>query len=101
MKRVQESDMKNYVVIVDGGHGHTGKTVFGPFSSAQAALQFSREAVSKISFIRDYVDGTGGEWNAKGGKKLTEDLLPWHISAGMDSDQFLVLELTDPGSGAY
>ena len=96
MKKAQEPDMKNYVVIADGGHGHTGKTVFGPFSSAQAALQFSRAKVKEISAGKDFIDGTEGEWNSAGGKNMDEDLLPWHISAGMDSCQFLVMELSEP-----
>ena len=101
VKRVQESDMKKYVVIADPGTGHLTKKVFGPFDSAEAGLQFSRAKVKEISAGKDFIDGTEGEWNSAGGKNMDEKFLPWHISAGMDSCQFLVLELTDPGIGAY
>lgn len=85
-----------YVVIADPGTGHQKKMVFGPFDSAEAGLQFSRAKVKEISAGKDFVDGTEGEWNSAGGKNLDEKFLPWHISAGMDSCQFLVLELSDP-----
>ncbi len=88
--------MKKYVVIADPGEGHQKKKVFGPFDSAEAGLQFSRAKVKEISAGKDFVDGTEGEWNSAGGKNLDEHLLPWHISAGMDSCQFLVMELSKP-----